>query len=88
MIRKNRHYFKAICDLILTCCRQDIAIRGHRETADSTNRGNFLTLLSRYDPVVGDRLNRGPANALYTSHNIQNTIINIMASIVRQYIYK
>lgn len=87
MIKKNRHYFQAICDLILTCCRQDIALRGHRETNESSNRGNFLEfllLISRYDPIVDDRLRRGPGNALYISHNIQNTIINIMASLVRR----
>ena len=89
MVKKNRHHFQAISDVILTCCRQDIALRGHRETADSLNRGNFLeilSLLSKYDPIVADRLCRGPQNALYTSHNIQNAIINIMGSIVRQHI--
>lgn len=89
MIKKNRHYFQAICDVILTCCRQDIALRGHRETADSLNRGNFLdilSLLSKYDPIIADRLCRDPQNALYTSHNIQNAIINIMGSYVRQQI--
>ena len=44
----------------------------------------ILSLLSKYDPIITDRLSRGPKNALYTSHNIQNTIINIMGSIVRQ----
>ena len=53
------------------------------------NQGNFLaflSLLSRYDPVVADRLSKGPKNAQYTSHNIQNTILNIMGTKVRQYI--
>ena len=89
LIQKNRHYFHAISDLLLTCCRQDIALRGHRESVESLNRGNFfefLSLLSRYDPIVSDRLNRGPGNALYTSHRIQNTIINIKGNIVRQVI--
>ncbi len=87
MIKKNRHYFQAISDIILTCCQQDTALHGHRETADSMNRGNFLeilSLLSKNDPIVADRLCIVPQNALYTSHNIQNTIINIMGSIVRQ----
>ena len=60
----------------------EIALRGHRETAESLNRGNFfeiLLLLSRYDSTVQDRLQKGPRNALYTSHDIQNTIIHIMS---------
>lgn len=86
MIKKNRHYIQAVSDALLTCCKQDITLRGHRETAESLNRGNFIemSLLSRYDPIVADKLHRGPRNALYTSHNIQNTIINIMGSIVRK----
>ena len=89
MIKKNRHYISAIADILLTCTRQDIALRGHRETDESLNRGNFLeivSLVSRFDPVVANRLQRGPQNALYTSHNIQNTFINIMASLVRKQI--
>uniref|UniRef100_A0A1X7UEJ2 DUF4371 domain-containing protein n=1 Tax=Amphimedon queenslandica TaxID=400682 RepID=A0A1X7UEJ2_AMPQE len=65
----------------------EIALRGHREAVDSLNRGNFieiLLLLSRYDHVIQDRLQKGPRNALYTSHDIQNTIIHIMGQIVRQ----
>lgn len=83
---RNRHYVRAVSDILLTCCRQDIALRGHRENADSINRGNFLeilSLLSKYDDIVRDRLEKGPRNAIYTSHGIQNTIINIMATIVR-----
>ncbi|XP_011410063.1 PREDICTED: zinc finger MYM-type protein 1-like [Amphimedon queenslandica] len=61
-------------------------LRGHRENADSTNRGNFLeilSLLSKYDDIVRVRLEKGPRNAINTSHSIQNTIINRMATIVR-----
>ena len=79
----------AVTDVILTCCKQDIALRlrGHRENAQSSNRGNFLqilSLVSRYVSVVDDRLSNGPRNAQYTSHNIQNTIINIMGRLLRQ----
>lgn len=82
MIKNNRHYITAVSDVLLTCCKMEIALRGHRETAESLNRGNFfeiLLLLSRYDSTVQDRLQKGPRNALYTSHDIQNTIIHIMS---------
>ena len=78
MVKKNKHYVQAIADVLLTCTRQDIA---HRETDQSLNRGNFL---ERFDPIVANRLQRGPQNALYTSHNIQNTFINIVATLVRK----
>ena len=29
MIKKNRHYLQAVSDILLTCCKQDIALRGH-----------------------------------------------------------
>ena len=65
----------------------EIALCGHHETAESLNRGNFIELLllfSRYDRRVQEQLQKGPRNALYTSHDIQNTIIHIMSQIVRQ----
>ena len=86
-IKNNRHYITAVSDVLLTCCKMEIALRGHCETAESLNRGNFfeiLLLLSRYDSTVQDRLQKGPRNALYTSHDIQNTIIHIMSQIVHQ----
>ena len=69
MIKKNRHYIQAVSDVLLTCCKQNIVIRGHRETDESMNRGNFLEileLLSRYDSIVDDRLRKGPRNSLFT----------------------
>ena len=70
MVTKNRHYFKAILDVILTCCRQHIASCRHRDTADSLNRGkssgDFITPFQVLLLIVC----RGPQNALYTSHNI------------------
>ena len=66
-IKNNRHYITAVSDVLLACCKMEIALRGHRETAESLNRGNFieiLLLLSRYDSTVHDRLYKGPRNAL------------------------
>ena len=31
MLMRNRHYLRAVSDILLTCCRQDIALRDHRE---------------------------------------------------------
>lgn len=45
LVSKNRHYIKSIVEVLLLCARQDIALRGHREHAESANRGNFLHYL-------------------------------------------
>ena len=62
----------------ITVCEnsyQEITMRGHREDDMSTNKGNFLEILSlvaKHDEVVKSRLNFFPRNAQYTSPKIQN----------------
>ena len=88
-IRKNRHYIKSIAEILLLCSKQEISFRGHDESENSLNKGNFLEilgLLAKHDPIVDDRLLHGPKNAKYTSHMIQNNIIAVMASLVRKQI--
>jgi len=41
-ISNNRHYLKIIIEVLLVCSQQEITLRGHRESLDSLNRGNFL----------------------------------------------
>ena len=87
-IVKNRHYLMAVIEALMYCATQEIALRGHQESlsSHSVNRGNFLELLgllAKYDPVIHDRLNYGPKNALYTSHSIQNQLLNILVKRAR-----
>ena len=67
---------------ILFCGRQNIAIRGHRESESSVNPGNFRVLLSfrieSGDSLLGDHLSSAPKNAMYTSNTIQNNLIHII----------
>ena len=53
----------------------------------TTNRGGkFLTsmkLIALHDKVIAQRLQSGPSNATYLSAEIQNEVIGILASIVR-----
>ena len=77
----------SVSDVLLLCCKQEIALRGHDERPESSNRGSFLDimdLLSSHDQIIHDRLENGPKNAKYTSPMIQNSIITIMASQVRR----
>ena len=87
MIQKNRHYIKSLLEVLLLCSKQEISIRGHKESSNSMNRGNFLEILSliaKHDPIVQHRLRDGPNNALYTSADIQNELLGVMASMVRE----
>ena len=82
---KNRHYMKTLLHIIKFCSFQEIALRGHREV-ESKNKGNFLEVLDfvgEHDPVVKSRLLDSPRNATYTSHNIQDELVHILAKKVR-----
>ena len=86
-IQSNRHYLISIVQVLLFCAHQEIALRGHDESVKSANRGNFLELLhllAKRDSVVMERLTGGPRNATYTSPEVQNLLLNIMATMVRK----
>ena len=88
LVMKNRYYLKTIIEVLLFCASQEIALRGHREV-NAKNRGNFLELLelvAKHDPAVSAHLKDGPRNAVYTSHNIQNELLHILANRVRKII--
>ena len=71
---ENCTYIKTIADVLLLTATQNIAQRGHRESDDSNNRGNFLTILeeiAKHDPLIEKRMN-ACCNAKHTSHQIQN----------------
>ena len=79
---ENRHYLKTVCEILRLSATQNVAQRGHRESAESQNRGNFLEILdliSTRDDVVRKRVEFGPQNAKYTHHSVQNAVIKIMA---------
>ena len=54
-IEANRHYLKTIAEILLSCSQQEIALRGHAESRNSLNRGNFLQILdlvANHDSVI------------------------------------
>ena len=84
---ENRHYIRTVAEVILLCARQNVALRGHRESQLSLNKGNFLEILdmiSNHDEIVKRRLQGGPRNAMYTSPGIQNTILSLLGGMVRK----
>ena len=63
-IERNRKHLKVVLDIALFCAKQDISLRGHRETKEDLNNGNFLELfelMCKYDPEIRARLDELPA---------------------------
>ena len=85
-IQQNRQYLGAVVDVLKYTALHRLALRGHDEGAESLNAGNFLDilkLLGKYDDNVGKKLTDLPGNARYTSSDVQNEILGIMAKMVK-----
>ena len=87
----NIHILRSIVDTVLLCGKQNISLRGHRDTfSDNTltvsNKGNFLAILqlmASKDSLLQTHLNSCHRNASYTSKTIQNEIIDIIGDQIR-----
>jgi hypothetical protein len=82
-IEEKRAHIKSLAEVLLLTATQNISQRGHKETADADNRRNVLTILdmiAKTDPVIQKKMT-GPRNAKYTSHHIQNEILDTLAEI-------
>ncbi|XP_042753304.2 uncharacterized protein LOC111915266 [Lactuca sativa] len=89
-ILKNRLRLKASIDTVRWLTFQACALRGHDESPNSKNRGNFLQLLkllaSYNDEVANVILEKAPYNSKYTYGEIQKEILSIIANKVRKHI--
>ena len=81
-----------IVDALLFLARQNIVIRGHDESALSSNRGNFLELLdlmASLNPQFKthpENVHARHRNATYLSPDIQNELLDISAGMIREII--
>jgi hypothetical protein len=91
-IKRNRLRLKVTIDVLRWLAFQACPFRGHDESLDSINQGNFLEmvkLIAFYDAEIGEVvLGNTPHNAKYTSPSIQKEILNIIASNVQREIRK
>ena len=58
-VRQNRDILKTLTETVLYLSRQELAFRGHDESEDSLNRGNYRELLesfAEFDSVFERRL--------------------------------
>jgi len=95
-IERNRSALVPIIDTLLTCGRQNIALRGHRDdgSVDSTgeepqhNDGNFRALLRLRirggDTNLKDHLVSCKRNASLVSKTIQNELIACAGNIIKE----
>ena len=84
-IKENRQYLQQILKIALLCACQNIALRGHDESEDSNNKGNFLEILSLLKSesnTFRSRYDNAPLNAKYTSKEIQNDLLDAAAKVV------
>ncbi|CAC5380927.1 unnamed protein product [Mytilus coruscus] len=86
-IGKNRHIMRIIIENLILCDRQNIAVRGHTE-----ERGNSMAILNyaaSEDEVLSKHLTQlTNEKAKYTSPDIQNEILKIIGSQIRENIVR
>ncbi|MFI5420326.1 MAG: DUF4371 domain-containing protein [Nitrososphaerales archaeon] len=81
----------ATAKVVLHLALQGLAFRGHDESSESLNRGNFLETLSflvQNNPDLQKSMEVLPRNAKYTSPEVQKEMTRAAADIVRQKIRK
>ncbi|PIA41990.1 hypothetical protein AQUCO_02100077v1 [Aquilegia coerulea] len=78
---------KASVDYVRFLLKQGLAFRGHNETANSKNRGNFLELLefsTFLNKDIKDVLQNAPENNKLTAHVVQKDIVNSFAATLEE----
>ncbi|KAG7951501.1 hypothetical protein I3843_12G009700 [Carya illinoinensis] len=89
-MENNRLQLKTSIESVRWLTFQACAFRGHDESSDSKNQGNFIELIkllaSYNDQVNGVVMENAPQNAKYTSPKIQKEILHIFANKVRNVI--
>ncbi|KAL4616285.1 hypothetical protein ACB092_07G187600 [Castanea dentata] len=86
-LENNRLRLKTSIECAQWLAFQACAFRGHDESLDSKNRGNFIELIkftsTFNDKIASVVLKNAPRNVKYTSPTIQKEILHILASNVR-----
>ncbi|XP_026431236.1 zinc finger MYM-type protein 1-like isoform X2 [Papaver somniferum] len=87
IIRRNRLRFTISVQCALWLAFQQCPFRGHDESKNSKNRGNFLEMV-RFSATLNDKvkevvLENAPKNSTYTSPAIQKEILNIVSNEIR-----
>lgn len=89
-VDRNRGIMRRLIDITCFLGRQELPFRGHLESSESANRGNFMEcvkLLANYDGILEDHLqsvNQSENRSVFTgfSNRIQNDLIFAIASVI------
>lgn len=94
-VDRNRNIMRRLIDITCFLAKQELPFRGHDETADSSNCGNFLEcakLLANYDGLLEDHLqsidNKYKCAFSGLSNRIQNDLVLSIAATIRKTIKK
>ncbi|CAL1672726.1 unnamed protein product [Lasius platythorax] len=88
---EHREYVKYLAKIALFCARQNMGLRGHDESDDSPNRGNFLELLELIATLSSEFARvreKIPNSAQYTSPPYQNALLEAAAKVARETLVK
>jgi hypothetical protein len=89
-VKRNRLRLKVSIAAVKWLTLQACAFRGHDETAQSKNKGNFLEivdLLAEFNPEIAKVVGgNAPYNCKYTSPEIQKELLSMFACKIRKHI--
>ena len=75
----NRRHLKRVIECICFLAKLNLALRGHDETSDSTNKGNFLALIDFRGVDVQEFAESCKRTIAYLAHRTQNQILSIVS---------
>ena len=83
-VKKNREILKDLIDCVAFLGKQELSFRGHDESADSTNKGNYVELLNLLADRNSDLQYHLSTNRVFTgtSGKIQNDLIYAIGEVM------
>jgi len=95
-VEQNRAFFCSLADILITCAKQDIPIRGRRDDGmismdgddPPENDGNWRSLirltLRHGNTILAQHLHTARRNAMYTSKIVQNELLQAAGFLIKQ----
>ncbi|EFA12602.1 hypothetical protein TcasGA2_TC001842 [Tribolium castaneum] len=84
LVKKNRAVLKKLIDVVSFLGTHELSFRGHDESSTSTNRGNYvdlISLISRHDSLLMSHLEQSTVFR-GTSNHIQYNLISAIGTVV------
>ena len=85
-VKKNSEILKTLIDCVILLSKQELSFQGHDENAGSTNRGNYMELLSLIAENNTDLHCHLSTNKVFsgTSGKTQNYLITAIAEVMTE----